>query len=104
MQNSLRRGLDQWRQIISGHPASGLSIASYCRSQGISQPSFFAWRRRLADEGGVGFVELTAKATEQGSGCEGVEICLQGQRRLLVRRGFDRDLLIELVRVLEGVA
>ena len=31
-----------------------------------------------------------------------IEFCLRGGRRLLVRRGFDRDLLIELIRTLGG--
>jgi hypothetical protein len=29
------------------------------------------------------------------SASEAIEICLSGERRLLVRRGFDRDLLID---------
>jgi hypothetical protein len=29
---------------------------------------------------------------------------LPGERRVLVRREFDRDLLIELIRTLEGAA
>ena len=33
---------------------------------------------------------------------EAIEVCLRGGHRLLVRRGFDHDLLVELVRVLEG--
>lgn len=105
-----RRGLNQWREIIAAQPASGLSITAYCRGRGISQPSFFAWRHRLADLVGAGFVEVTAKATDQGSGCEAIEICLQGGHRLRVRRGFDPALLIDVIRVLgspsrlEGVA
>lgn len=34
-----RRCADEWRRIISAQPGSGLSIAAYCRSRGISQLS-----------------------------------------------------------------
>jgi len=104
MNKSSRRGTEQWRSIVAGQPASGLSIAAYCRKQGISQPSFFIWRRRF-DKLTTGrlrqtppFVEVKASEREDA----GIEVHLRGGRRLLLRRGFDHDLLIELVRVLEG--
>jgi hypothetical protein len=34
--------------MIFSQAASGLSIAAYYRQHGISQPSFFPWRRRLS--------------------------------------------------------
>lgn len=37
-----------WRQVVEGHAGSGLSIRQYCMDRGVSQPSFFAWRRELA--------------------------------------------------------
>ena len=47
------------------------------------------------------FVEVKPPKT---SAAEAIEICLRGERRLLVRRGFDRDLLMDLVRTLEAIA
>jgi hypothetical protein len=85
-------------------PGSGLSIAAYCREQRISQPSFFAWKRRLNNGVDSGFVEVTAASPERSFAGDTIEICLRGDRRLLVRRGFDRELLSELVTVLEGLA
>jgi hypothetical protein len=35
---------------------------------------------------------------------ETIEICLHGERRLLARRGFDHELLIELIQTLEAMA
>jgi hypothetical protein len=47
------------------------------------------------------FVEITPpNAQTVGT----IEICLRGERRLLVRRGFDHDLLIDLMRTVEGAA
>ncbi len=36
-----------WRGRLAEQRRSGLSIAEYCRRQGFSQPSFYAWRKRL---------------------------------------------------------
>lgn len=36
-----------WRQVVKGQAGSGLSIRQYCADRGVSQPSFFAWRREL---------------------------------------------------------
>ena len=36
-----------WRMAIHEHQSSGLTIKAFCKQQGISQPSFYAWRRKL---------------------------------------------------------
>lgn len=107
MKRSRRRGIEFWRQIIDGQSSSGLAVAAYCRKLGISECSFYNWRRRLRSldqprvEPTARFVELK---TPIPSTAASVEICLAGERRLLVRRGFDRDLLVELIHTLEGMS
>jgi len=36
-----------WQELIRRHSLSGLSIARFCEQAGVSQNSFFAWKRRL---------------------------------------------------------
>lgn len=38
-----------WRRHVAGWRRSGLSIRDYCRGQGLSEPSFYAWRRVLRE-------------------------------------------------------
>jgi hypothetical protein len=38
-----------WHQRLERFAHSGLSIAAFCRREGVSQPSFYAWRRRLGE-------------------------------------------------------
>ncbi len=41
---------NHWERLISEQPTSGLNITAFCRTKGISQNSFYLWRRRLAKE------------------------------------------------------
>ncbi len=37
-----------WRSVFQEHAESGLSIRRFCQTEGISEGSFFAWRKKLA--------------------------------------------------------
>jgi hypothetical protein len=104
---SPRPGPEEWRQIIDGQQPSGLTVAAYCLERGITQGSFYTWKRRLRQPAKrnrppkPAFIEVSPPRAEMAGT---FEISLRGERRLLVRRGFDRDLLIEVVRALESIA
>lgn len=38
-----------WREVLNRQADSGLSIRAFCVSAGISQPSFYAWRKKLRE-------------------------------------------------------
>jgi hypothetical protein len=106
MNKTQRLGREEWRRIVDGQQPSGLTVAAYCRDRGIKDSAFYAWKRRLCslaklNRSPPAFVEVKPPKT---SATEAIEICLPCERRLLVRRGFDHDLLIDLVRTLEATA
>jgi hypothetical protein len=37
----------QWRDRMQRHAASGQSVAEFCRSESVSDASFYLWRARL---------------------------------------------------------
>ena len=37
----------RWRGIVERQAGSGLSIRGFCAAEGIQEPSFYAWRKRL---------------------------------------------------------
>jgi hypothetical protein len=39
----------QWREIFQQQASSGLSVRGFCASEGLSEPSFYAWRKRLRE-------------------------------------------------------
>lgn len=95
----------KWRRIIESRQASGQSVAAFCRERDISQAGFYAWKRRLRGAGPTpAFVEVKTVEQARPNGSEGIEVCLAGGRRVLVRRGFDRELLVETIGVLEGLS
>jgi hypothetical protein len=108
MNKSLHPGTEQWRQIIDGQRPSGLTIAAYCRDTGITEGSFYLWKKRLS--GAVpsrpkhlpasAFVEVNPLNPAKANA---IEIVLHNKRRLLVCAGFDRKLLLDLIRTLEGM-
>ena len=67
----------RWRERIGRWRSSGLSVAEFCRREGISEPSFFAWRKRLAGRQTKSprFIELPPLAW---SATAGVQIALPG--------------------------
>ena len=38
-----------WRGHVDRQTSSGLSVRRFCEENGLSEPSFYAWRRRLAE-------------------------------------------------------
>ena len=107
MNKSQSLGPDQWRQIIDGQKSSGLTVAAYCLEREITEGSFYTWKQRLRSPAKrnrlpkPAFVEVTSPSAKAAGT---IEICLRGERHLLARRGFDRELLVELIRALESIA
>jgi hypothetical protein len=40
-----------WRRLMARFETSGLSVAGFCRREGVSLASFYYWRKRLAQVG-----------------------------------------------------
>ena len=83
---------EKWRERVQRQARSGLSIAAFCHREGISQPSFYQWRKRLATEPRPAespwFVPV--QVAEAARAAEGVEIELPGGA--LVRLPAEADL------------
>lgn len=55
----MKRGSDplkvqQWTSRFERFKLSSLTVASFCRSEGVSQPSFYQWKKKLADQPATG--------------------------------------------------
>ena len=73
-----RRDASQWRALIDGQQASGLSVAAFCRRHDVVTASFYAWRRRLGESSAspqrTDFVRLEPASPEVAKESEVIEV------------------------------
>ena len=101
-----------WRQALARQRASGLSIRAFCEREGLSEASYYQWRRELARRDRPrhqaprprrAFVPVRIIPDADTSPTRGmIEIVLASGRRIRVGEGFSRPTLAEVVAVLEA--
>jgi transposase-like protein len=93
-----------WRELIDRQRRSGQSIAAFCRTHGISQPSFFSWRKRLrlySDAPPSPFVPVQIDLASPLAHAAPIEIVLRSGACVRVSHGCDRQMLETVLAVLE---
>ena len=124
MARAQRRDPDKerfWRRMLRHWRRSGLSGRDFCGEHGLSEPSFYAWRRQIAErdrERSAGRAQRAARRQPQPAQPAFVRVALAAPvveptppaalelvlakgRVLRVGVGFDAELLRQLLRVLE---
>src|SRR5580704_6256895 len=94
---------EHWRQHFRDWEASGLSARVFCARRGLSQQSFYAWRRQLRrrDSAKPLFVPIRLRDDRSAPAGHALEVLLASGRRIQVAPGFDAATLRELLAVLE---
>jgi len=46
---------DQWAERIAAQQRTGVSVKQFCKEEGLTERSFYAWRKRLQQTGPVRF-------------------------------------------------
>ena len=99
-----------WRVVLERWRRSGESVRSFCREEGVSEFSFYRWRKRFGAEEREGSrfaaVELVESRGLEGSGegsANGVEVVLREGRVVRVSRGFDAETFRRVLMELEGM-
>jgi transposase-like protein len=105
-----------WRRTVAEHQRSGLTIREFCARRGFSEPSFYAWRRELAQRDGrarqkapppVAEANATPRFVSLKLAAEPatpvmIEIVTRGGHTLRVPPGVDRQTLADVWAVLES--
>src|SRR6266567_8104732 len=95
----------KWRGLVAEQSQSGRSVAAFCRERGLRNSQFFAWKKRLRNDGAAQFVEVRAAEGPMRSSAarnRAIEVRLAGERSLVVEPGFDASHLRALLLVLES--
>jgi hypothetical protein len=81
--------IDQWRERIAEHGRSGLSVKQFCRERGLTECSFYAWRKRLRSNEPVRFALVERGSAQQKPGDSHLELVLASGERLRIGSGVD---------------
>jgi hypothetical protein len=110
----------RWEQRLAGWRRSGLSLAEYCRREGLPKRSLDRWRVRLqrdalaAGSGGPAHVlsacalvpvEIHDQAVQEAASAPGaIEIRLRGGRSLVIQGEYADARLSRLITLVERAA
>lgn len=99
-----------WRRIVTRQPKSGLSIRAWCARHGVTEASFYAWRRTLARRAATAknsraqFVAVdVAGGASTSVGSASLQLMVN-DLRVEIGAGFDGETLRRLVDVLREAA
>ena len=97
-----------WRRMVREWQRSGLTVRVFCAERGLSEPSFYAWRRTIArrDAEAARFVPVRVVTDEKvGSDApdsgSGLELLVGTGRVVRIGPGFDAATLRRLLALLE---
>lgn len=94
---------DEWAERIAAQQRSGISVKQFCREQGLTECSFYAWRKRLQDRGPVRFALVERGAWRQERTAEmALELVLATGERLRIGPGVDTATLRAVLDVLRA--
>src|SRR3954447_18155096 len=86
-----------WRQLLERWQDSGLSVRVFCRRHRLAEPTFYAWRRTLAQRQPpnpaaaepLTFVPLAIRHDTPSPSAPALELILGDGRLLRIPQGFD---------------
>lgn len=92
---------DRWRERIASFERSGVSVRQFCKDNGIAEHSFYAWRRRLRQNGPVRFALVERGVVQQQSVAEAaLELIFPPGERLRIGSGVDAGALRTVLEAL----
>ena len=81
---------DEWAERIAAQQRSGMSVKQFCKEHGLTEYSFYAWRKRLQESGPVRFALVERSVRRQERTTEpALELVLATGERLRIGAGVD---------------
>src|SRR5437763_10231012 len=99
-QRPANRKADQWAERIAAQQRSGISVKQFCKEQGLTEYSFYAWRKRLQERGPVRFALVERSARQEHTVEAALELVLATGERLRISTGVDTATLRAVLDVL----
>src|ERR1700686_3097972 len=92
---------DEWAERIAAQQRSGISVKQFCKEQGLTECSFYAWRNRLQkkEPGRFALVDRPTARPEPVTEAA-LELVLATGERLRIGAGVDAATLRTVLEVL----
>ena len=103
-----------WQDVLRRWREGGQSVRAFCHAEGLRESAFYFWRRKLGSRGQrtrrppepvsppPAFLPVKLLRDHPAEAAQGIEIVLMHGRVVRVRAGFDRQMLADVVAVLEA--
>ena len=93
----------EWAERIAAQQRSGISVKQFCKEQGLTEYSFYAWRKRLQKKEPVRFALVDrGAAREERSTESALELVLVTGERLRIGAGVDTATLRTVLEALRA--
>jgi transposase-like protein len=93
---------DDWRTRISAQEQSGISVKQFCKQQGITEQSFYYWRKRLQTTTAMRFALVEAEPRRGTAEHAAMELVLTTGERLRISAGVDAATLRQVLEALRA--
>ena len=94
---------DECAERIAAQQRGGMSVKQFCKERGLTEYSFYAWRKRLLEKRPVRFALVEKSARRQERTAEtGLELVLATGERLRIGTGVDTATLRAVLDVLRA--
>lgn len=91
-----------WSKLIAEQEASGQKVLPFCRERGITEPSFYYWRKRLRKSTPMRFALLETPPTDTGSTASALELVLKNGERLRIGNQVEAAALRMVLEAVRG--
>jgi hypothetical protein len=93
---------EYWRRLIAEQEAGGHKVRPFCIERGITEPSFYYWRKRLRETGPVRFALLQPRSSDTDRGSTALELVLRNGERLRISNQAEAATLRMVLEAVRG--
>jgi transposase-like protein len=93
---------EEWRTRISAQERSGASVKQFCRQHGLTEQSFYYWRKRLQTPASMRFALVEAEPRRGPAEHAALELVLTTGERLRIGAGVDSTTLRQVLEALRA--
>ena len=90
---------EYWRNLVKQQVASGQPVSIFCSQRGLTEQSFYSWRKQLSRKTPVSFALVSTDGSAGNAGAS-LELELGAGQRLRILNGVDAATLRTVLTVL----